>query len=357
MMPGHTILVVNPGASSTKTALFHGRTAEFIDVVRHPASELQSFRYSWEQLQYRLDAVLASLRQHGVDRTSVTAVVGRGGLLHPMPSGTYLVNDLMLRHLGPEAENDHPSNLGPRLAVELARLAGVPAYTVDPVSVDELEPVARVTGLPGITRVSASHALNTKAVARRAARELGSTYEQLNLIVAHLGSGVSVSAHRGGRMIDVNNSAEQGPFGVERAGGLPLHAFAAYCLSGVSLAEIKRRLMSQAGMRAHLGTSNAAEVERRIAAGDEEARLIISAMAYNIAKEIGAMAAVLGGKADAIILTGGAAHTATLTTQIADMVGFIAQVIIYPGEDEMLALAEGALRVLSGEDSAREYHG
>jgi butyrate kinase len=291
-------------------------------------------------------------------------VVARGGLLRPIPSGTYPVNEKMISELcRRDKEREHASNLGALLASEIAGRAGVEAYIVDPVCVDEFDELARVSGLPEIERRSLSHALNLKATARRAARDLGQPYDALDLVVAHLGGGISVTAHRRGRMVDVNQALDgTGPFAPERSGGLPVGDVVRMCYGvapyedlSLSYAQMFRKLAGEGGLVAHLGTNSAIEVERRIAAGDGRARLIYEAMAYQIAKEIGAMATVLKGEVDGIAITGGVAHSEMLLGWVRERVAWIAPILVYPGQDEMLALAQGALRVLRGEEKARVY--
>jgi butyrate kinase len=331
--------------------------------VRHPAPELARYARVVDQCAMRLRAILSALNAQRTEVESLDAVVGRGGILRPIPSGAYRVNQAMLDALRHPATRQHASNLGALLAHEIAGQAGVPAFIVDPVSVDEFEPLARVSGWPEIERRSISHALNLKATARKAAADLGRRYEALNLIGAHLGGGITVSAHRGGRMIDVNQALDgTGPFSPERAGGLPIGDVIRMCYSvapyqdvHLDYEEMMRKVAGQGGLVAHLGTNDAEEVERRIAAGDEHARWIYEAMAYQIAKEIGGMATVLGGDVDALFLTGGLAHSELLTGWIVDRTAWIAPVLIYPGQDELEALALGALRVLDGSERALEY--
>ena len=352
------ILVINPGSTSTKVAVFDDETPLFVSSLCHPAGELARFARVSDQYGMRRDAVLSFLEEKGIPLASLSAVVGRGGILRPLASGTYLVNERMLGDLRRPDNLDHASNLGAQIAAELAAAAGAPAFIVDPVAVDELDDVARITGLPEISRSSLSHALNIKATARRAAADLGARYEELNLIVAHLGGGISVTAHRRGRMVDVNNAADAGPFAPERTGTLPLNPFIDLCFSGrYSADQLKRLVLGGGGLVAHFGTNSTQEIERLIANGNERARLVYEAMAYNIAKEIGAMATVLKGTVDAIVLTGGVARSEMLVGWVRERVEFIARVVVYPGEDEMLALAQGALRVLSGEEEAKEYGG
>jgi butyrate kinase len=357
------ILTINPGSTSTKVALFEDETLVVQEVLHHHPEELAQYSRIADQYGFRRDAVLQFLRDRGIPLESLDAVVGRGGILRPIESGTYRVNERMLADLRAPKEREHASNLGALIAHEVAERAGCPAFIVDPVCVDEFEPLARVSGLPEIERRSLSHALNLKATARRAARDLGRAYTEVNLVVAHMGGGISVAAHRRGRQIDVNQALDgTGPFAPERAGGLPVgdvlrmaYSVPPYEHVRLTYEQFFRKIAGQGGLVAHLGTNDAREVERRIAAGDEHARLIYEAMAYQIAKEIGAMATVLKGEVDAIVLTGGLARSEMLVGWIKERVGWIAPVLVYPGEDEMLAMAQGALRVLRGEEEAREY--
>ena len=352
------ILVINPGSTSTKLAVFEDEKLLYGETMAHPHQQLAAFPRIPDQYAFRRDAVLAFLEKHAVQPGSLDAVVGRGGLLRPLESGTYRVNERMLHELRtPNKERDHVTNLGALIANEIAQPLGIPAFIVDPVCVDELEPLARISGLPEIERKSLSHVLSLKSAARRAARDLGRPYEELNLLVVHMGGGISVTAHRRGRMIDVNQALDgTGPFSPERAGGLPFGDVMRLCFSGkYTYDELFRRMTRQAGLLAHLGTNNAAEVEKRIAQGDDHARLIYEAMAYQIAKEIGLMATVLKGEVEAIVLTGGLAHSAMLVNWIRERVEWIAPLIVYPGEDEMLAMVQGALRVLRREEEAKEY--
>jgi len=354
---GHFILVINPGGSSTKLALFEDERVIFSENLRHHGEELKKFSTSVEQLDFREKIIRDFLREKAVRIETLSAVVGRGGPFKPLESGTYIVNEAMLSDiLEGRTQADHPSNLGALLADRLARNVGIPAYIVDPVSVDEFEPIARVSGLPELPRVSLSHALNIKMIGKRFAKEHGKDYNKLNLIIVHLGSGISVTAHKNGRMIDVNNANDEGPFSPQRTGTLPLSGLIRLCYSGkYTLNEMLNRVHKTGGLYAYLGTDNVEEVEKRIAQGDKEAEFYLTAMAYQIAKEIGAYAAVLYGRVDAILVTGGAAHSGFLVDAIKERVSFIAPVFVYPGEDEMLALALGALRVLNGEEKPKEY--
>jgi len=351
------ILAINPGSTSTKIAVYEDESPLFTEVLNHDSAQIALHPHIVDQYEFRRNAVLAALERHGVPIASLSGVVGRGGLLRPIESGTYEVNERMLEDLRRPGEREHASNLGAMLAYEVAALAGVSAYIVDPISVDELEPIARIAGLPEIERKSLSHALNIRAVARRAAADLGRPYQDLNLIMVHLGGGISVCPMRKGRMIDNNQALDgTGPFSPERSGGLPVGDVARMCYSGkYTYPEMFKKIAGRGGLVAHLGTNDAREVERRIAAGDAHARLVFEAMAYQIAKEIGLMSTVLYGNIDAIVITGGLAYSQMLLDWISPRVRWIAPVMTYPGEDEMLALVQGTLRVLNGEEEAKTY--
>lgn len=351
------ILAINPGSTSTKVAVYDGRQPVFVENIAHSAAGLAAYTRIADQYPLRRDAVLAAMAEHGVSISALAAVVGRGGMLRPVVGGTFRVNRTMLDELSAPGPREHASNLGAIVAHEIAAQAGVQAYVVDPVCIDEFEPLARISGLPEIERRSLSHALNLKAAARRAATDLGRPYEQLDLVVVHMGGGISVSPHHHGRMVDVNQALDgNGPFSPDRAGGLPVGDVMRLCYSGrYAYVDLFRRVTTQGGLVAHLGTNDAIEVEQRIAAGDEHARLIYEAMAYQVAKEIGAAATVLRGHVDAIVLTGGLAHSEMLCGWLRERVGWIAPIMVYPGQDELRAMVEGVLRVLEGEEAAQEY--
>ena len=351
------ILVINPGSTSTKVAVFDDENELFKVNISHPVEQIQQFSRVIEQFNFRKEVILEELDRAGIPKESIQAVVARGGLLRPIPSGTYAVTDRMIEDLKAEVQGEHASNLGALIANSLAVELHVPAYIVDPVVVDEMEDMARITGLPFIKRRSILHALNQKRVARQAARDLGRRYEEVNFIVVHMGGGISVGSHRRGQVIDVNNALNgDGPFAPERAGSLPAWDLVELCFSGrYTKAEIKKLLAGKGGVVAHLGTNDMMEVERRLKAGDKKAELVVKAMAYNIAKWIGVMATVLKGEVDGIVLTGGLAHYQQLVDWVKERCQFIAPFYLYPGGDEMRALAEGALRVLRGEEQAKIY--
>ena len=351
-----TILAVNPGSTSTKLAVYRDGDPILHRAVLHDDEVLAAYRDRpvLDQLPLRLEAVRAVLEEHDLAAGALDAVVGRGGLLRPLPSGTYRVTDAMLDELTRAPRGEHASNLGAFLARELAAPGGCPAFVVDPVSVDEWDDVARLSGLAGLDRECLSHALNTKAVARRFAAEVGTAYEALRLVVVHMGSGHSVSAHRDGRMVEVTNSREEGPFSTERAGTVPTVRLVERVLAdGLSAAAAERMLFREGGIHSYLGTRDLREVEARIDAGDEEARLVFTAMVYQLRKCVGAMAAVLDGDVDAVLLTGGMARSERLVGTLSARLAWVAPVHVYPGEDELAALASGAARVLAGEEAAR----
>lgn len=353
----YRILAINPGSTSTKISVFEDEKELFTETLRHTNEELMPFAHVADQYEFRKRAIIGSLEKHNIPLKSISIIVGRGGLLRPIESGVYRVNERMKEDLIHPVMGEHASNLGGLIASDLASATGCMACIADPVVVDELEPVARITGLPQIERVSIFHALNHKAIAKSFARENGRDYRDLNLIVAHLGGGVSVGAHKKGMVIDVNNALNgEGPFSPERAGTLPSAALAELCFSGkYTLPQVKKMITGEGGMVAHIGTNSFFEVSQRIEKGDNKAKLISDAFAYNVAKAIGASAAVLEGKVDAILLTGGIANNKGLMDQIVSMVEFIAPVKIYPGEDEMAALAMNGLAVLTGKENPKDY--
>lgn len=357
-MPGEVfrILVINPRASATSVAVFDGEEERLAADLPHSLAELARFERVWDQYLYRKDQITSHLEEAGIPLRSLHAVVGRGGLLKPVPGGVYAVNGAMLDDLRAGVQGEHAANLGGILAYGIAHVLSIPAYVVDPVSTDEMRPEARITGVPAIRRTSLAHALNMRWVARQAAAALGKAYDESNLVMAHLGAGISVAAHREGLMVDATNALEDGPFGPERAGRLPAGDLVRLCFSGrYTERELIRKLTSGGGLVAHLGTRDWREVEARIAGGDADARLVYEAMAYQVAKEIGAMAVALRARADAIVLTGDLAHSELLTGWIEERVEWIAPVLRFPGSEENRALAAGALRVLRGEEEARIY--
>ncbi len=356
-MEAFRILAINPGSTSTKIAIFDNDKQVMEETLRHPTEEINKYTHIFEQYDFRMNVILDTLNEKGINLTKLSAVVGRGGLLKPMKGGTYAVNDAMIEDLKVGVLGEHASNLGGVIAHEIASKLNIPAFIVDPVVVDEMAPVARVSGMPEIPRISIFHALNQKAVARRAADEMVRDYHDCNFIVAHMGGGISVGAHEKGWVVDVNNALDgEGPFSPERSGGLPVGDLAKLCFSGkISHGDLKKKIKGQGGLVAYLNTNDGREVTQMIQDGNQEAELIYKAMAYQVSKEIGACATVLKGKVDAIILTGGLAYDKTFIGWIKEHISFLGNVIVYPGEDEMSALALGGLRVLKKEEEAQIY--
>lgn len=350
-------LIINPGSTSTKIGVFEDETLLFDETLRHPTEEIAKYASIIDQKDFRKDIILNFLKDKGVDIKSFNVIVGRGGLLKPIPGGTYAVSDALLADLKAGVQGQHASNLGGILAREIGDEIGVPSYIVDPVVVDELTPVARISGMPELPRRSIFHALNQKAVARRYAKEHGVSYEDLNLIVIHMGGGVSVGAHEKGKVVDVNNILDgEGAFSPERAGTVPVGDLIKLCFSGkYTEKEIYKKICGNGGYNAYLGTNDARDVEKMVAEGDEKAKVVLDAFYYQLAKDAGAMAAVLNGKVDQIILTGGIAYSKITRQKLEEKLGWIAPFTVYPGEDELLALAQGALRVMNGEEAAKEY--
>lgn len=359
-MDKNLILAINPGSTSTKFALYNRKEMLMEKTLRHSSQELEGYKSMTDQLPFRYRVIMEALRELGTDLDEITAVVGRGGLVNPIESGIYEVNDLMKKHLSEAINGEHASNLGALLADMIAGpLPEVRAYIVDPVVVDELEPVARLSGHPLIRRKSIFHALNQKAVARIYAASVGKEYADLNLIVAHMGGGISVGAHRKGRVIDVNNALNgDGPFSPERSGGLPAWQLAELCFSGsYSPSDIKSMLAGKGGIVAYLGTNNHQEATKRAEDGDALAAMVIDGCSYQTAKEIGALSAVLAGEVDCIILTGGLAYDTAHVERVSRMVRHIAPLYVYPGEDELKALAFNGYLAISGHISVKEYIG
>lgn len=352
----YKILAINPGSTSTKIAVYEDEKPVFNTSLAHTPEELASFSQVIDQFEWRKDLIEKVLQENNIDIRSFDAIIGRGGIVSPIESGVYEVND-DLRHDLRHARMQHASNLGGLIAGEIADEIGVKAYIADPVVVDEMMPYARISGVPELPRESVFHALNQKAVARLFAKESGKRYEELNLIVCHMGGGCTVSAHRRGRVIDTTNALDGcGPFSPERSGSLPPGPLVKLCFSGKYTEEELLKLVHGAGgLYAHLGTTSVPEVLDRILSHDLHAMLILRAMCYSIAKEIGAMSIALKGDVDAILITGGIAHSKRVTDFIADHVDFIAPIYVYPGENELRALAENALAVLKGERQARIY--
>ena len=350
------ILVINPGSTSTKIAIFNQEGKEiFKETISHSAEEFSQFKSLLEQGPVRKKIILDTLKKKNIDTDSLKAIIGRGGVLKPLKAGTYEVNDKLIFDLK-NSPIEHASNLGGIIASEIAKNVDVPAYIADPVSVDEFTDIARISGLKGIERKSLLHTLNIRANAFRYAKEQGKKLEELNLIIAHLGGGISIAPIEKGKIIDVNNANDGGPFSPERTGALPNKALIHLCYSGkYSEKELNKLITHQGGLVSYLGTNDLREVIKMIEKGDNYAKLIFEAMCYQIAKEIGAMATVLKGKVEAIILTGGISHNEILVNRIKDRTGWIASIVVYPGEEEMKALAEAVIRVIKGEEKVKIY--
>lgn len=349
------VLVINPGATSTKVAVFEEERELLKKSIIHTAQELEGFDRVIDQADFRQRAVLEAVAEGGFRLEDFDAVCGRGGLYRPIPSGTYAVSDRVMQDVEQAPYGEHPSNLGAYLARRIGDLVGIPAFFVDPVCVDEMTEVAHVSGFAEFRRLSQFHALNQKSVGRKAARRLGKSYEEARLIVCHLGGGVSVAAHDHGRVVDVFNVKDEGAMGMDRGGGLPVNQLIDYCYAGRSREEVKRTLGRRSGMLSYVGTTDFREICARVVAGDERFTAAYRALVYQLAKDIGAMAAVLHFEVDAIVYTGGMAYEQFFCDDITAYVGRLAPVLRFPGEEEMRALAEGALRVLHGEAQAERY--
>lgn len=350
-------LIINPGSTSTKIGVFEDENLLFEETLRHSTEEIGQFETIVDQKDFRKKIITDLLESKNFDLKSLNVIVGRGGMLKPIPGGTYEVTDTLLADLKVGVQGQHASNLGGILAKELADSIGVPSYIVDPVVVDELMPVARISGMPEVPRGSIFHALNQKAVAKRYAKEIGKPYESLRLIVVHMGGGVSVGAHEGGRVVDVFSAFDgDGAFSPERAGGVPCGALVKLCFSGkYTEKELYGKLIGKGGFNAYLGTNDMREVTKLANEGNEDAKLVKAAFLHQVAKDIGSMACVLKGKVDRIIVTGGIAYGEDVVASLRESAEWIAPFTVYPGEDELLALAQGALRVMNGEESVKEY--
>ncbi|MBC2064566.1 butyrate kinase [Listeria welshimeri] len=351
------VLTINPGSTSTKLAVYQGDKVLFEETVRHRMQEFADFNNVQEQFDFRWQVLRRVIDAFGYDVNNLDAVVGRGGLLRPVAGGTYMVTEKMLADLKTNKYGEHASNLGAMLAKKLADTLDIPSFIVDPVVVDEMQPIARFSGNELIARKSIFHALNHKAAGRKIAKKLGSDYEKLNFVIAHLGGGISVAAHRQGKAVDVNNALDgDGPFSPERSGSLPMNDFLEACFSGKwNKRELHDLIIGHGGMISYLGTNSMLEVEAKVKAGDEKAIQAFDAMAYQVSKEIGACSTVLHGKIDAIILTGGLARSDLFTSKIIEQTNWIASVIIEPGEDELEALNSGVQRVLAGLEKEKLY--
>ena len=352
------VLAINPGSTSTKIAVYQNTEPLFLKNIKHTSEELAPFPKITDQFHYRKEIILQQLMEAGIRITDLQAVVGRGGLLKPIPSGIYEVNETMIADLKSSPLGEHASNLGGLIAHNLVEsLPNARAYIVDPIVVDEFDDIARISGHPLFQRVSIFHALNQKAVAREYARSIRKKYEDLNLIVVHLGGGITIGAHRKGRVIDVNQGLDgEGPFSPERSGTLPIGDLVRFCFSGkYSLTDVQKMVKGEGGLVAYLGTNDAYEVEKMVDAGNADAELIYNAMAYQVAKYIGEMYTVLKCEVDAILITGGIAYDKSFVNWIQERVYKLAPIHIYPGEDEMRALAINGLMVIHGELEVKVY--
>ncbi|MED4612720.1 butyrate kinase [Bacillus subtilis] len=351
------ILTINPGSTSTKIGVFHNERSIFEKTLRHNIEELQRFDRIIDQYEFRKNHILETLHEQGINISKFDAVCARGGLLRPIEGGTYVVNDEMIEDLKSGYAGQHASNLGGIIAREIADGLNIPSYIVDPVVVDEMSVLAKVSGMPEIERKSIFHALNQKAVARKAAASLGKRYENMKMIITHMGGGITIGVHDRGRVVDVNNGLHgEGPFSPERAGTVPAGDLVDLCFSGeYTKEEIMKKLVGTGGLLGYLGTNDAVKVEQMIQGGDEKARFIYDAMAYQVAKEIGAASAALKGEVEAIVLTGGLAYGKSFVSAIRSYIDWISDVLVYPGENELQSLAQGALRVLQGEERSKQY--
>ena len=350
-------LIINPGSTSTKIGVFEDETLLFEETLRHSTEEIAQYASIVDQKDFRKNIIVNLLNEKDFDINSLNVVVGRGGMLKPIVSGTYAVSDELLEDLKIGKQGQHASNLGGILAREIGDSIGVPSYIVDPVVVDELMPIARYSGVSELPRVSVFHALNQKAVAKRYAKESGKDYSALNLIVVHMGGGVSVGAHQNGRVVDVFNALDgDGAFSPERAGGVPSGALIKMCFSGkYTEKEVYSKIVGKGGINDYLGTNDMRDVEKMANEGDEKAIAVREAFVLQVTKDIGSMACVLNGKVDQIIVTGGIAYDKGIVSALKEKAEWIAPFTVYPGEDELLALAQGALRVLNGEEKAMDY--
>jgi len=350
-------LIINPGSTSTKIGVFEDETLLFEETLRHSTEEIAQYASIVDQTDFRRDIIINLLKEKNFDINSLDMVVGRGGMLKPIPSGTYTVSDELLADLKIGVQGQHASNLGGILAKEIADSIGVPSYIVDPTVVDELDPVSRYSGVPELPRTSVFHALNQKAVAKRYAKEIGKAYDSLNLVVVHMGGGVSVGAHRQGRVVDVFNALDgDGAFSPERAGAVQSGALIKLCFSGkYTEKEVYKKFVGNGGFNAYCGTNDMRDVEKMVQNGDTKAAEVREAFITQVAKDIGSMACVLKGKVDQIIVTGGIAYDKVVVAGLKERAEWIAPMTVYPGEDELLALVQGGLRVLNGEEKAMVY--
>lgn len=349
------LLILNPGSTSTKVAVFDDETPVFTESIIHERETLEKFKGIMDQLDYRLNCVLECLAAHKTDLESLTAIVSRGGLMGNIETGAYTVNDDMIWQLKERPRNPHPSSLGAVIAKTIADEIKIPAYIYDGITVDEMTPINRITGLPDMRRKGHGHTLNTRAAALRYAKEQGKKYDEITVITAHIGGGITVNLQHNGRIED-SITDEEGPFSPERTGGLPMFDTISLCFSGrYTESELMQVVKGKGGLVAWLGTADCRKIEEMIAGGDEKAKLVYDAMCLNIAKNIAKLAPGVCGKVDAVLLTGGVTHSKYVTDKITEYIGFLAPVIVYPGEDEMRSLALGGLRVLRGEEPAKIY--
>ena len=353
----YKLLIINPGSTSTKIGVYSGEKEVLVETLRHSSDEIAKYDTIFDQKGFRKEVIMNVLKENNIDVNSLDAIVGRGGMLRPIPGGTYEVTDNLLEDLKVGVSGQHASNLGGILANEIAKEVGIRSVIVDPVVVDELQDIARISGVPELPRRSIFHALNQKAVAKRYARENGKGYDDLNLVIVHMGGGVSVAAHKDGLVIDVNNTLDgDGPFSPERAGSVPVGDLIKLCFSGkYTQAEVYNKIVGKGGYVAYLNTNDARDVLKAREEGDEYASLIFDAFIYQVSKAIWEMATVLNGRVDQIILTGGIAYSPVVVNEIKKRVEWISDITVYPGEDELLALAQGAIRVLDGEEEAKIY--
>ena len=350
-------LIINPGSTSTKIGVFEDETLLFEETLRHSTEEIAQYATIVDQKDFRKEIITNLLKEKDFDINSLNMVVGRGGMLKPIPGGTYAVTDDLLEDLKIGKQGQHASNLGGILAREIGDSIGAPSFIVDPVVVDELCDIARYSGVPELPRTSVFHALNQKAVAKRYAKETGKAYDSLNLIVVHMGGGVSVGAHENGRIIDVFNALDgDGAFSPERAGGAPVGALIKMCFSGqYTEKEVYKKFVGNGGFNAYLGTNDMRDVEKMVNDGDAKAKEIRDAFIFQVSKDMGSMAAVLKGKVDQIVVTGGIAYDKGVVAGLKERCEWIAPFTVYPGEDELLALVQGGLRVVNGEEEAMKY--
>ncbi|MFL0164811.1 butyrate kinase [Candidatus Clostridium helianthi] len=353
----YKLLIINPGSTSTKIGVYEGEKELFEETLRHTNEEIKRYDTIYDQFEFRKEVILNVLKEKNLDIKTLSAIVGRGGMLRPVEGGTYAVNDAMVEDLKVGVQGPHASNLGGIIAKSIGDELNIPSFIVDPVVTDELADVARLSGVPELPRKSKFHALNQKAVAKRYGKESGQGYENLNLVVVHMGGGVSVGAHNHGKVVDVNNALDgDGPFSPERAGSVPIGDLVKMCFSGkYSEAEVYGKVVGKGGFVGYLNTNDVKGVIDKMEEGDKECESIYKAFVYQISKAIGEMSVVLEGKVDQIIFTGGIAYSPTLVPDLKAKVEWIAPVTVYPGEDELLALAQGAIRVLDGEEQAKVY--